>query len=256
MKFGVCGDPTLARVAKEAGYDYFEWSVGGLLHPRDDESVFENALAQACAVGLPCPACNVFVPGDLKITGPAVDWPALNTFLSTALRRAERAEIEVIVLGSGAARSIPEGFNRDQAWQQLVEFGRRLGPLASRHGVTIAIEPLNVTETNVLNTVAEGARLAREVDHPNVRLLVDGYHWAKDGDSDAGVLDNADLLVHAHIATVEGRRPPRQGDNCAAFFAVLRQAGYGGRVSIEGNIENPQVELPAALEIMQKVSAG
>ena len=37
MIFGVCGDPKLARIAKEAGYDYFEWSVGGFLHPREDD---------------------------------------------------------------------------------------------------------------------------------------------------------------------------------------------------------------------------
>lgn len=251
MKFGVCGGPDLARVAKAAGFDYFEWSVGGLLHPRDEESVFLDALHQAQAVGLPCPAVNVFVPADLKITGPEVDRPALEGYATTALRRASQAGVEVIVFGSGGARAVPAGFDTNRAWQQLVEFGRLVGQLGEQFGVTVVAEPLNKAECNVLNTLDESAALVREVNLPRFRLLVDSYHWAKDGDSLSGILDNADLLAHAHVATVDGRRPPRPGDDCAAFFSALKQAGYTGRVSIEGNIADPETELPLALATMR-----
>lgn len=255
MKFGVCGGPDIARIAREAGYDYFEWSVGALLHPREDESLFEAALADARAVGLPCPAVNVFVPADLKITGPDVDLPALEKYAATTFSRAERAGVEVIVFGSGGARRIPDGFDRDRAWEQLVEFGRRIGPLAQRHGVTVVVEPLNLGECNVLNTVGESADYVYAVDHPHVRLLVDGYHWSKDNDTVEGIVTNGPLLAHAHIATVEGRRAPAPGDTCAPFFAALRKAGYDGRISIEGNIPSPAEELPRALEIMRALVA-
>ncbi len=115
----------------------------------------------------------------------------------------------------------------------------------------VAAEPLNRAECNILTTVGESALLVREIDHPAVRLLVDGYHWAKDSDTDAGIIDNASLLAHVHVATVEGRRPPHPDDPCTAFFAALRQARYSGRVSIEGSINDPAVELPRALEIMR-----
>ena len=254
MKFGVCGGPDLARIAKAAGYDYFEWSVGGLLHPREEESVFTEALRQAQAVGLPCPAVNVFIPADLKITGLEVDRAALEGFVTTALRRASQTGVELIGFGSGGARAIPVGFDPQRAWQQLVEFGRMAGQLGEQFGVTVAVEPLNKAECNVLTTLDESASLVREVDLPRFRLLADGYHWAKDGDSRSGILDNADLLVHAHVATVEGRRPPHPGDDCAPFFAALKQAGYTGRVSIEGNIQTPETELPLALATMRALA--
>jgi len=253
MKFGVCGGPELAQVAQKAGYDYFEWSVGGLLHPREDESIFEEALASVRAVGLPCPALNVFIPGDLKITGPEADLKALETYVSTAFRRAEIAGILIIVFGSGGARKIPEGFDRAAAFQQLVEFGMMAGPIAQRHGVTIVVEPLNVTETNVLNTVEESAKLVLEVNHPNFRLLVDGYHWAKDNDTEEGILDNADLICHTHIATVDGRRPPRPEDDCAIFLSTLQKSGYNDRISIEGKIDHPAEELSVALKTMRQL---
>lgn len=254
MKYGVCGGPEIALAAKAAGYDYFEWSVGGLLHPREDESIFEAALAEVKATGFPCPAVNVFIPGDLKITGENVDFGALEYYVSTAFRRAERTGVEVIVFGSGGARKIPEGFDRERGWAQLVQFGRMLAPLAGEHGVTVVVEPLNLTETNVINSVSEGAKLVREVNHPNLRLLVDGYHWAKDHETADGILANGELLKHTHVATVDGRRPPREGDDCVVFFDLLRQVGYDGRVSIEGNIADPQNELPAALKVMKRLA--
>ena len=254
MKYGVCGGPEMAQIAKDCGYDYFEWSVGDLLHPREDESVFEKALERAKSAGLPCEAANVFIPGDLKITGPAVDTPALQAYVTTALERAEKAGLDVIVFGSGGARRIPDGFDPTHAWQQLVEFCHWMGPVAQRHKVTIAIEPLNMTETNVITSAGEGAELARQANHPNIRLLVDGYHWAKGEDSIDGILDNASLLAHTHVATLEGRRPPRPGDDCAPFFAILKRAGYNGRISIEGNIQNPAEELPVALKVMKALA--
>jgi sugar phosphate isomerase/epimerase len=256
MKFGVCGGPELARIARDAGYDYFEWSVGGLLKPREDERAFEAALAEARAVGLPCPALNVFIPADLKITGPAVDMPALEAYVSTALRRAGQAGVQAIVFGSGGARRIPDGFDRAQAWDQLVAFARMLAPLAARHAVVVVVEPLNLGECNVLTTVGESAGLVWAVDHPNLRLLVDGYHWAKDGDTLAGIVDNGHLLAHAHVAAVEGRRAPSPRDTCAPFFSALRLAGYDGRVSIEGSLPKPAEELPRALEIMRSLAHG
>ena len=254
MQFGVCGDPAMARLAKQAGYDYFEWSVGGLLHPREEEQVFEDALAQARGAGLPCPAINVFIPADLKITGPEADLGALEAYVKTAMRRAEIAGVERVVFGSGGARRIPDGFNRPQAHLQLVEFCKMLAPIAASHGVTVVVEPLNVTETNVLNTVGESAALVKQVNHPGLQLLVDGYHWAKDSDSASDVIDSGSLLHHAHVATVDGRRPPRPGDDCASFFEVLKRAGYDERVSIEGNIADPGTELPQALEIMRRLA--
>ncbi len=253
MKFGVCGDPAMGRIAKTAGYDYFEWSVGGLLHPREDEAVFLSALAEMKEANFPCPVVNVFIPGDLKITGAVVNESALEEYVSTTFRRAQVADVEVIVFGSGAARQIPEGFDRAQAFRQLVHFGQMAAAHAEKHRVTLVVEPLNKAETNVLNTVAEGAEFVRAVNHPNLQLLVDGFHWAKDNESVEGIFQNSSLLRHAHIATVDGRRPPRIGDDCALFLQTLKKTGYNQRISIEGQIAHPTEELPAALSIMRAI---
>ena len=61
-------------------------------------------------------------------------------------------------------------------WKGAVEGFQELGPVAARHGVTLAIEPLNRFETYFLNTAADAARFCDEVGHPAVGVLFDTFH--------------------------------------------------------------------------------
>ncbi len=252
MQFGICGGPDVAPLGIQAGYDYFEWSVGGLLKPREDEAAFNQAMAEAQRTGLACPVVNVFIPADLKVTGPLADLAPLEAYVSTACRRANQAGVKVIVFGSGGARRIPDGFDRSKAWEQLVAFCQMLGPIAQSQAVTIAVEPLNLAECNVLNSVGECARLVRQVDHPAIRLLVDAYHLMRDGDALDDILSNRDILAHIHVATIPNRLAPgMEASPLEDFFKVLGHSGYDLRVSIEGNLPGQSVELARSLQLMK-----
>jgi sugar phosphate isomerase/epimerase len=254
MQYGVCCGPEAARVAARAGFDYVEMGVGSLLKPRENSGAFAAALEETRAAGLPCPVLNVFVPGDLKITGENVDPAALKQYVTTAFQRAQEAGVRVIVFGSGAARRIPDGFDPVRAHGQIVEFCRMLAPIAAEHGVTVAIEPLCRKECNVLNTVRECGELAREVNHPAVRLLVDSYHLLIDRDSMEDIVRYGDLLAHVHVATVPNRFAPGLEEcDLRPFFDALAKAGYTGRVSIEGKIPDPPNDLPKALSVMKEL---
>ena len=234
MKLGVCAQPEAAAVLAAAGFDYMEVNVVRDLQPELPDDAVAAQLTALRDLPLPAPVANVFLPGALKLTGAAVDLGAVERYVRTAFARAAAAGIEIIVFGSGAARRIPDGFDRARAWAQLVDFGRLIGPLAVDHGVTIAVEPLNYAECNVLNTVAESAQYVRDVDHPGVRLLVDAYHWARNEEPADAIVAAGPLLVHAHIATYANRLAPGQ-EPCdfAPFFAALRNADYAGAVSVE-----------------------
>jgi len=252
MQYGICGGPDAARAAADAGYDFFEWTVGAFLKPLEDEAAFEVALAQAKSAALPCPVVNVFLPGDLKVTGPQADLARLEQYVTTAFRRAERAGVNTIVFGSGGARRVPEGFDHTVAHQQLVAFGRMMGPLAQAHGVTIVVEHLNQAECNILTSVRESAQLVREVNQPGIQLLVDGYHWAKEQEAPEEIVSAGELIRHAHIATVPTRLPPGSEDcDLLPFFAALKRIGYDQRLSLEAKISDPKTELPRALATMQ-----
>jgi sugar phosphate isomerase/epimerase len=256
MQYGVCADPDVASVLADAGFDYIELNVQSHLKPLAPEPVFADELARISGAALPALAANSFVPGSLKITGPAVDKGALEDYAETAFVRAEAVGIRTIVFGSGGARQIPEGFSRDGAWAQLVWFGRMIGPLAQAHGVTVVVEPLNTTrgECNVLTSVGEGARYVSDVNHPNVLLLADAYHWGLDHDSFDDLVASIPIIRHIHVATVESRVPPGfEPCDFSRFFHALSLGGYDGTISIEARWEDMAAQAQAAYRTLREL---
>lgn len=237
MKLGVCADPKFAPVLADAGFDFIELHVQNHLKTLADEAAFAPELVRIQAASIPAIAANCFLPGSLKVTGPDADKVALEQYVTVVFSRAEQAGIRNIVFGSGGARKIPEGFERDIAWQQLVEFGKLIGPIAQQHNVMVVVEPLNKSKgaCNVLTSVGESGRYVQAVDHPNVRLLADSFHWGLDNDSYDDIVTYGHLLHHVHVATVDSRLPPgfEPCDAFDPFFDALKEVGYDGPISIE-----------------------
>jgi sugar phosphate isomerase/epimerase len=257
MEYGICGGPDEAILAAQAGFDYFEWSVGNFLRPREGDDAFEAALAAVREAPLPCPTLNIFLPADLSICGPAVNQKAIEGFLSTTFKRARIAGIEVVGFGSGKARWAPDRFDSGKAFEQVAAFGRTAAVFASGSGVDLALEPLNRRECNIINSVARGAELVRAVDHPAFRLLVDGYHWSLENDSTEDIVANGDLIRHVHLATCPTRLAPgREAHDFSPFFAAVRQSGYQGRLSFEGQMPDNVEALAEALRIMREIEAA
>ncbi len=256
MLYGVCGGLEVAPVAKAAGYDFLESGVNGILKPREPRAEFEAVLEELQQCPLPLPVLNAFVPGDLRITGATVDAGRLEAHAATVFERAREAGVEHIVFGSGAARKADEGWDHDRAREQIVIFLKQIAPLAAANGVTVVIEPLRKEECNVINSTAQGAAIARAVGEPSIRLLVDGYHWACENDTVEAIVANGDLLTHAHLATLPNRAAPGvEPYDFAPFFGALADAGYKGRISIEGRFDRTPEVLRKALEVM-RAAAG
>ena len=246
MQFGVCGGINQAATLASAGYDYIELSVAGDLIPDEGEAAWAEKRALIEALPLPARAFNSFVRTG-KIVGPDADPARLERYVHTALARAAQVGGKIIVFGSGGARNVPEGVRREDARAQLLQF---LGWCADAHektGVVVVIEPLNTGESNILNTVAEGAEYARAVGRAGVRNLADTYHMEKDGEPLDAIVRDADILAHTHTADT-GRFAPGTGTyDHAAMFRAFRQAGYDARLSIECSWRDFQSEAPAAL---------
>ena len=136
--------------------------------------------------------------------------------------------VEVLVFGSGGARRVPDGFDRGQAWTQLVDFSRRAADAARPYKITVAIEPLRQQETNIINTAAEGLELVNAVNHPNFQLMIDFYHLASEHEDPAIVLEAKDHC-HLHVANPNAASSRRSGR--VRLRAVLRQPEGDGTTS-------------------------
>jgi sugar phosphate isomerase/epimerase len=254
MKIGLCEGLEKVCGLPLAGLDYLEPTVGDLLCPQKDEAAFAHRRQVAAALGLPATALNVFIPAQLPTTGPAVNAQAVDSFVATAFRRARVAGVKIIVFGSSGSRKVPEGFDHSAAFEQLVGHLTRWAPMARGQGVTIAVEPLQKRECNIINSLAEGADLVQRVNHPAVRLLADTYHMASDGERPEGIRTFADLLVHAHCADPAGLVPLGFGPaDHRPYFRALKDIGYHGGVSIEAHRwEDLPSQLPKAVAALRE----
>jgi D-psicose/D-tagatose/L-ribulose 3-epimerase len=254
MRFGICAPAAELEAMTKAGYDYLEPAVTGALQPEQPEAeVMPPLLAQFAMSRLKPEAFNVFLPGELRVVGPETDPERQERYLDSAFRRVKMLGGEIVVFGSGGARQRPEDWPKAETTRQILAFLGRCGEAALRHNVVVAIEPLNVTECNVINSVGEATALAAEVGRPAVGVLSDLYHVAHDGQSYDETRDAAPRLRHVHVAGI-GRRAPIADDHdfLTGYLSVLKQIGYGGRISIEANWEDLGAQAGEALRVLKR----
>ncbi|MCC6535973.1 MAG: TIM barrel protein [Bryobacterales bacterium] len=161
--------------------------------------------------------------------------PALLAEVRRQLGLARRldAPMALFMTGNRIAGRTPEA-----QWASLVEGCRRAGDLAAEAGVTLIVEPLN-TKVNhpgyFLETVGEGVRLMKEVDHPHVRLLYDLYHeQIQTGDALAPLAAAMPYVKVFHVADAPGRHDPGTGKmNYDAIYKAIQKAGYKGHIALE-----------------------
>ena len=255
MKIGCCVPRERIRSAREAGFAFAELAVTENLQPLVDEAAWRPVRQEILAGGLPAEAANVFFPGDWYLIGPQVDTAATRAYIETAVRRAQEIGIQVMVFGSGKARSIPQGYPEDRARQELQQVLRLLGEAGARHGVTIAFEPLRKAETNLVHTVAEATAIVRPLQLPRLQVLADFYHMDEEGEPLDNLLLPGELLAHVHVADT-GRLAPGTGHyDYATFVARLRQAGYQGRISVECRWTDWEREAGQAFAFLKRVTS-
>jgi sugar phosphate isomerase/epimerase len=262
MRYAICSnDPAVIADSREAGFDYVEVSVPNLVRPFDPEDAFEETLASYRGAGLSIESANLFLPRELRCTGPdAVPMDRLVGYAGTVFRRLAAAGVPIVVFGSGGARKLPEGWPKEKADGQFVALLSRIGPIAERYGLEIAVEPLARVECNYINTVDEGGALARASGSPAVGVLADCYHWARNGEGADTILAAKDRLIHAHLATLPNRKAPgMEPYDFVPFFRALVAAGYDGRVTVEGGLPQPEGRvdgLRRALEALRSAEAA
>ncbi len=241
------------EAAARAGCDYIELPLAQIMALTGDE--FAAAKKQIADSGIPCEACNNFVPGTVRLTGPDANPGQIRKYTVRAIDRARELGAEVIVFGSSQAKNIPKGFEPEKAWKQIKEFLHMADEVLDGSGMIIVVEPLCRLESNLINTVSEGLQMVQEVNRRHIRLLVDFYHTAKENEEIKEAVSCAGKqLYHAHIAVPEGRAYPHMGDEAVLqpFFEALADAGYSRRVSLEGYSEVFGIEIGEAVDVIRR----
>lgn len=148
------------------------------------------------------------------------------------------------IIGSMQGRWSDE-VDRDTALVYLTDALEDLGEHAARYGVPLLYEPLNRYETNLINTVADGAALLGGLSTRNVRLLADLFHMnIEERDIAGAILAGGDLIGHIHFVDSNRRAAGLGHIDYAPIVAALNAIGYCGYASAEA-LPYPDPDLAA-----------
>lgn len=262
MKIGCCtnfvavgkdrtGIELVEQIA-QFGYDYVEMPLAPLAALSDGE--FANVMRRVEQSGIRCESCSNFFPSSMRLTGPEVDDAKVMAYVEKALARAHAMGAQYVVFGSGDSKRVPDGFPLEEGYRQVVALLKKIGLLARANSVIIVIEPLRRAECNLINSFAEGCRLAKDAGDENIQMLIDYYHFSEEHDSVRDLIDQGrGCLHHAHFARTEGRGYPAGIDeeNYLPFINALKTLNYNERISVEGFSSDFAADAQATLKFMK-----
>ncbi len=240
MKFGVntfiwsgTFDPSnfgLLPTIKEAGFDGVEIP---LLRPKELQAASIRKAVEANGLETNC--CTALVDGHSLIG----DSPDIRRRTRQHLQDVAKAAADAgakIVCGPlySPVGYLPGRRRTGDEWKWAVEGFQSVGETLAAHQVTFAIEPLNRFETYFLNTAADAAQLAKEIDHPNIGILFDTFHAnIEEKNIAAGYRTVGPYLKHVHTCENDRGIPGSGHVEWNEVFQALRSLNYDGWLTIE-----------------------
>ena len=120
IRFGVCTTFDKIPALIDAGYDYVEFGFGNLVKMTDEE--FAEAKAAVEKYNFKAEAYNGFFPGEIRITGPDVDYDRITAHTEKGMARAAQLGGKVVTI-SGPDGYIydPDGISTPEKVDYLLE---------------------------------------------------------------------------------------------------------------------------------------
>jgi sugar phosphate isomerase/epimerase len=140
----------------------------------------------------------------------------------------------VMVFGSPPQRNLPPGVSPEEGTRYAIEVLQAAMPVLKQHDVVLALEPLGPKETNFMSTAAETLEVARQVDSPNCRMLLDCKAMATEPMPIPELIHKCrQWMVHFHANDPNLRGPGMGTLDFVPILAALKEVGYGGWISVE-----------------------
>jgi sugar phosphate isomerase/epimerase len=270
MKFGICNeifqgwkiDDTLAY-AKKAGYDAVEIAPFTLA-----KYVSEIPAAERQRIRETAARTGIAISGIhwvlVQAEGMYLTHPDAETRRRTSKYFCDLADFcadlggKTIVVGSPKQRNIMDGVTPQQAWDWAAEVFRPAVKRAEQRGVIICFEPLAPSETNFINTAADGIKFIQQFNSPAMKIIIDVKAMCSEAKPIPQIIKESwphFAYFHANDKNLKG---PGFGDvDFKPIAAALKEVGYNGYVSVEvfNFDEGPEVIATKSIEYLKRTFA-
>ncbi|MFD2215521.1 sugar phosphate isomerase/epimerase family protein [Metabacillus endolithicus] len=124
--------------------------------------------------------------------------------------------------------------NPDQSWKWMCESLEQICEHAEKYQVNVALEPQNSDVINNLNRTQEALRFVKDLNLPNLSLMLDVYHMNFEDQSISNNFFNAkDHFIHIHIADSNRQAPGNDKMNFKEIINTLRAINYSNYITLE-----------------------
>jgi len=185
MKLATCNEPwrdtpvgEVFRIAAEIGFQGVEIAPFTIAEHVDDVSASRRAeiVKAAADAGVEIVGLHwLFVsPKGLHLTSPDDKARAKTAeYLKSLTDFCGDLGGKVMILGSPNQRNIEPPNTFEEGWKRAKDVLASCGDTLASRGVTLCIEGLAPKETNFVQTLDEAAKMADEIGHPNIDVMID-----------------------------------------------------------------------------------
>jgi sugar phosphate isomerase/epimerase len=140
----------------------------------------------------------------------------------------------VMVFGSPKQRSSTGGLTAEEATRNFIAGLASVAPRAEQRGVTILMEALPHSQSDVVHTLAEAAAVVQEIGSPAVQTMFDCHNAEDEAEPHDLLIEKYyPLIRHIHVNEMDGAHPGTGNYDFAAIFRALMRLDYKGWISLE-----------------------
>ncbi len=235
-RFGACAvDPRNAYIMAKYGFEFFETHFR--IVRELSEADFKEFVAIVRDSGIRAEGTNCFADPPMFLLDSSLQ--ELDDYLESSLPRMKELGIEYAVIGSGAARRIPEGMSYEAATEKFTQMLSRYGKIADAYDVDIIVEPLYKKGCNFINSFTEAVGICKAVDHPRIGCLMDFFHSYHENEPFSALELGGKYLKHIHFSALDRRIPvSTDEEEVRMLIRELNAINYTGRIVMEGDMLN------------------
>ena len=222
--------PLLAE-AKQMGFDGFEIPLFNPAQPPAAE--IRRAMEQN---GLECSVCAILPAGVNPISPEIAERSKALRHLNATIETAAECSAKLIAGPLFAPIGyLPPHRPTSDEWNWAIEIFQKVSAVAAAHGITLAVEPVNRSETFFLRTASDALRLCEAVAHPSLGVTIDTFHANIEEKSIEGAIRKlGPHLKHLHASESDRSLLGRGHVNFSAIVTALKAVQYEGFLMIEG----------------------
>lgn len=165
-------------------------------------------------------------------------------YRNSAIEYGKKCVDMAVQLGARKVLIVPSQVNRlkyfvskEQDWDNAVKAVRELADYAQKQGnILIMLECVNKYEVNLVRTLEDGIRMAKDIKRDNVKIIGDTFHMQLEeetGIHNAIRRAGKDWLIHLHLGDNTREVPGKGCINWREIFLALNDIDYDGAVSFE-----------------------